>query len=100
MSALLHEAIKASVPDFWEATEKRVKEETERLSKLDRHILQRVIEGLITKLHPDGEEAVEILAALISSQESRYDNQMVTIARLQEHYSGLKKTLERAYDAA
>lgn len=70
-----------------------------RLSSLERIEVQRVIENLITLLHPDGYEASEILAALSSAVESRYDNKINCVARIESAHSDLMKAYERAYDS-
>jgi len=101
LDPILMQALHAAMPtEYWALLDKQVKEETERLSKLDRGILQKVIESLITKLHPDGIEASEILAALTVAVKRRYDNQLVTEAKIDDYAASLSKTFERAYKAA
>lgn len=70
------------------------------LSSAERGVLQKKIESLIETLHPDGLEAAEILAALTQAVKSRYDNQLVTEARIDQYAEDLTKTFERAYEAA
>ena len=72
----------------------------QRLSSAEREVMQRKIESLIETLHPDGYEAAEILAALMVAVKQRYDNQLVTEARIDEYGGDLMKTFERAYEAA
>lgn len=87
LSPVMLDALKAAMPP-------------QRLSSAERDVLQRKIESLITTLHPDGYEAAEILDALTHAVKSRYSNQLVTEARIDQYAGDLTKTFERAYDAA
>lgn len=71
-----------------------------QFSSLERGELKLVIESLITRLHPDGYEAAEILDALTAAVKRRYDNQLITEARIDEYGTDLRRTFERAYEAA
>lgn len=72
----------------------------QRLTSAERGVMQKKIESLISTLHPDGMEASEILAALSHAVKSRYDNQIITEARIDEYTEDLQRTYERAYGAA
>lgn len=69
------------------------------LSSAERGVLQKKIESLIETLHPDGLEAAEILAAITASVESRYDNKMICIARIQQAHEDLRRAYEKAYES-
>jgi hypothetical protein len=99
LDPIMQEALAAANPD-WQKTARVVEETTSSLKSLERTEIQRVIESLITLLHPDGYEASEILAALTDSVTRRYDNQMICYARIEEYSRDLQKWMERAHDAS
>ena len=87
LDPILLEAMKAAMPP-------------QRLTHAEREVLLNKILSLISTLHPDGLEACDILGQLCGCVIQKYDNQLVTEARIDDYCASLTKTFERAYEAA
>ena len=71
----------------------------EVLASAERHILQRKIESLIERLHPDGLEALEILAAITQAVKTRYDNKLCAVSDVEYFHDKLATAYENAYES-
>ena len=69
------------------------------LSSVERQVLQRKIESLIERLHPDGIEALEILAALTAAVKTRYENKYMAISDVEYFHEKLATAYENAYES-
>ena len=86
LDPILLEAMKAAMPP-------------QRLTHAEREVMKRTIESLIKTLHPEGDEAVEILAALTEAVQSRYDNKVRACERIEEYHKKLAAAYENAFDS-
>lgn len=86
LDPVLLEAMRAAMPPL-------------RLTHLERIEIKRVIESLISTLHPEGDEACDILAALTAAIQSRYDNKLRAMDRVEECYQKLRAAFENAFDS-
>ena len=86
LDPILLEAMKAAMPP-------------QRLTHAEREVLHRKIEGLITTLHPDGDEASDLLAALTASVMSRHDNKLRGLDKLEEAHKKLQAAYEGIQDS-
>lgn len=87
LEPVMLEALKAAMP-------------TQRLTSAEREVVLNKILSLIETLNPDGLDACDILGQLCGCVKQKYDNQLVTEAKIDDYCASLTKVFERAYEAA